>query len=99
VRAAATATTTIAPPKGSILDRTLTNQYSTAFTTYQITYSSAPGQESVQEVMIDRILYKLLVFNVAKFMHQTGLLARFQHAEQEESDDEPESLAAMKQSP
>jgi hypothetical protein len=25
---------------------------------------------------------------VAKFMHQTGLLAQFQHAEQEESDDE-----------
>jgi hypothetical protein len=38
---------------------------------------------------------------VAKFMHQTGLLAQFQHAEQEESDDEAEdlNLEVMEQSP
>ena len=37
---------------------------------------------------------------VAKFMHQTGLLAQFQHAEQEESDDESEDLTeVMEQSP
>jgi hypothetical protein len=37
---------------------------------------------------------------VAKFMHQTGLLAQFQHAEQE-SDDEAEdlNLEVMEQSP
>jgi hypothetical protein len=35
---------------------------------------------------------------VAKFMHQTGLLAQFQHAEPEEVD-EPIGLAAMEQSP
>jgi hypothetical protein len=31
-------------------------------------------------------------------MHQTGLLARFQHVEQEELDHETEGLAAMEQS-
>ena len=36
---------------------------------------------------------------VAKFMHQTGLLARFQHAEQEESDNESGDLEVMEQSP
>ncbi|OGE48033.1 hypothetical protein PENARI_c033G02287 [Penicillium arizonense] len=37
---------------------------------------------------------------VTKFMHQTGLLAQFQHADQEESDDEPdEDLEVMEQSP
>ena len=37
---------------------------------------------------------------VAKFMHRTGLLAQFQHAEQEESDDEAEDLTeVMEQSP
>jgi hypothetical protein len=37
---------------------------------------------------------------VAKFMHQTGLLAQFQHADQEESDDEPDKdLEVMEQSP
>ncbi|KAJ6020305.1 hypothetical protein N7499_003588 [Penicillium canescens] len=38
---------------------------------------------------------------VAKFMHQTGLLAQFQHADQEESDDEAEdlNLEVMEQSP
>ena len=29
---------------------------------------------------------------VAQFMHRTGLLAQFQHADQEESDDEAEDL-------
>jgi hypothetical protein len=36
---------------------------------------------------------------VTKFMHQTGLLAQFQHAEQEESDDESGDLEVMEQSP
>ncbi|KAJ6029797.1 hypothetical protein N7499_012205 [Penicillium canescens] len=38
---------------------------------------------------------------VAKFMHQTGLLAQFQHAGQEETDDEAEdlNLEVMEQSP
>jgi hypothetical protein len=36
---------------------------------------------------------------VAKFMHQTGLLAQFQHAEQEGSDDESRDLEVMEQSP
>jgi hypothetical protein len=36
---------------------------------------------------------------VAKFMHQTGLLAQFQHADQEESDDESGDLEVMEQSP
>jgi hypothetical protein len=36
---------------------------------------------------------------VAKFMHQTGLLAQFQHAQQEESDDESGDLEVMEQSP
>ena len=38
---------------------------------------------------------------IAKFMHQTGLLAQFQHVEIEESDDEAEdlNLEAMEQSP
>ncbi|OGE55116.1 hypothetical protein PENARI_c005G08857 [Penicillium arizonense] len=36
---------------------------------------------------------------VAKFMHQTGLLAQFQHAEQEGSDDESGDLEVMEQSP
>jgi hypothetical protein len=38
---------------------------------------------------------------VAKFMHQTGLLGQFQHADQEESDDEAEdlNLEVMEQSP
>jgi hypothetical protein len=35
---------------------------------------------------------------VAKFMHQTGLLAQFQHAEQE-SDDESGDHEVMEQSP
>jgi hypothetical protein len=34
---------------------------------------------------------------VAKFMHQTGLLAQFQHAEQEEPDDKTEDLEVMEQ--
>ncbi|OGE46685.1 hypothetical protein PENARI_c137G10200 [Penicillium arizonense] len=36
---------------------------------------------------------------VPKFMHQTGLLAQFQHADQEESDDESGDHEAMEQSP
>ncbi|KAJ5120967.1 uncharacterized protein N7515_008928 [Penicillium bovifimosum] len=37
---------------------------------------------------------------VAKFMHQTGLLALLQHADQERSDDQPdENLEVMEQSP
>ena len=38
---------------------------------------------------------------VAKFMHQTGLLAQFQHADQEESDDDAEdlNLEVMEQNP
>ncbi|KAJ5094915.1 hypothetical protein N7532_007206 [Penicillium argentinense] len=36
---------------------------------------------------------------VAKFMHRTGLLAQFQHTEQEESDDETGDLEVMEQSP
>jgi hypothetical protein len=37
---------------------------------------------------------------VAKFVHQTGLLAQFQHAETEDDTDiEPEGLTAMEQSP
>jgi hypothetical protein len=36
---------------------------------------------------------------VAKFMHQTGLLAQFQHTEQEESDDESGDHEVMEQSP
>jgi hypothetical protein len=32
-------------------------------------------------------------------MHQTGLLAQFQHAEQEESDNESGDREAMEQSP
>ena len=32
-------------------------------------------------------------------MHQTGLLAQFQHAEQEESDDETGDLEVIEQSP
>jgi ribonuclease HI len=36
---------------------------------------------------------------VAEFMHQTGLLAQFQHAEKEESDDESGDLEVMEQSP
>ena len=36
---------------------------------------------------------------VAQFMHRTGLLAQFQHTEQEESDDESGDREAMEQSP
>ncbi|KAJ5173908.1 uncharacterized protein N7500_001839 [Penicillium coprophilum] len=42
--------------------------------------------------------YDMIVSNplatryVAQFMHRTGLLAQFQHTEQEESDDETEDL-------
>jgi hypothetical protein len=38
---------------------------------------------------------------VAQFMHRTGLLAQFQHADQEESEDEAEdlNLEVMEQSP
>jgi ribonuclease HI len=50
--------------------------------------------------------YDIIVSNplatryVAKFMHQTGLLAQFQHADLEESDDEPdEDHEVMEQSP
>jgi hypothetical protein len=41
----------------------------------------------------------LAIHYIAKFMHQTGLLVQFQHAEQEESDDEPGGLAAIEQCP
>jgi hypothetical protein len=36
---------------------------------------------------------------VAKFRYQTGLLAQFQHAEQEESDDGTGDREVMEQSP
>jgi hypothetical protein len=36
---------------------------------------------------------------VVKFMHQTGLLAQFQHADHEESGDESGDLEVMEQSP
>jgi ribonuclease HI len=41
----------------------------------------------------------LAIRHVAKFMHQTGLLAQFQHTQQEESDDETGDLEIMEQSP
>ena len=41
----------------------------------------------------------LAIRYIAKFMHQTGLLVQFQHAEQEESDDEPGDREVMEQSP
>lgn len=41
----------------------------------------------------------LAIRYVAKFMHQTGLLAQFQHTQQEESDDETGDPEIMEQSP
>ncbi|OQD74220.1 hypothetical protein PENANT_c186G08475 [Penicillium antarcticum] len=42
----------------------------------------------------------LAIRYVAKFMHQTGLLAQFQHTQQEESDDETgDPTKVMEQSP
>ncbi|OGE48027.1 hypothetical protein PENARI_c033G04144 [Penicillium arizonense] len=65
---------------------------------------AAAAKRMVRERIQDRwniVSNPLATRYVAKFMHQTGLLAQFQHADQEESDDEAEDLnpEVMEQSP